>query len=41
MAKGTDSEHVLEIVQVDKANGQIYMSRIGAGHSRSFSFPQK
>ena len=38
MRKGTATEQVIDIVQVDRAVGRIYMTRIGAGKSRSFTF---
>ena len=36
MTKGTSMEQVIEIVQIDKDNGKVYLTRIGAGESRSF-----
>ena len=41
MSKGTVTEQVVEIVQIDKSIGKIYMTRIGAGKSRSFSIERK
>lgn len=38
MTKGTATEQVIEIVQIDKSAGKIYMTRIGAGKNRSFSY---
>lgn len=38
MTKGTATEQVIEIVQLDKDRGKIYMTRIGAGRSRTFAY---
>jgi predicted phosphodiesterase len=37
MTKGTATEQVIDIVQIDKAAGKVYMTRIGAGKSRSYA----
>jgi hypothetical protein len=41
MTKGTASEQVVDIVQIDKKKRTIYMTRIGAGTSRKFMFCRK
>ena len=38
MAKGTATEQLLEVVQIDTENRKIYMTRVGAGNSRSFAY---
>ena len=38
MSKGTSSEQVIDIVQIDTDCGKIHMTRIGAGSSRTFDF---
>ena len=41
MSKGTVTEQVVEIVQIDKSIGKIYMTRIGAGKSRCFDIERR
>lgn len=41
MPAGTNKEQVVEIVQVDKDAKKIYMTRIGAGASRTFDYSQR
>lgn len=41
MTKGTTTEQVAEIVQIDKDNGKVYLTRIGAGESRCFDVERK
>ena len=38
MKKGTNTEHIIEIVQIDKAESKVYMTRIGAGKDREFNY---
>ena len=38
MIKGTNTEQVIEYVQIDKNNRKIYMTRIGAGTDRVFNY---
>jgi predicted MPP superfamily phosphohydrolase len=37
MTSGTDTEQAFDIVQIDKTNRKIYMTRVGAGLSREFT----
>jgi hypothetical protein len=37
MTKGTATEQVMDIVQIDRTAGKIYLTRIGAGKSRCFT----
>lgn len=41
MSKGTVTEQVVEIVQIDKSIGKIYMTRIGAGKIRCFDIERR
>ena len=38
MNLGTDTEQAFDIVQVDTENRHIYMTRVGAGNDRDFSY---
>lgn len=38
MVKGHDTEQVLELVQIDKTNRKIYLTRVGAGKDREFNY---
>ena len=38
MKKGTSTEHIIEIVQIDRAESKVYMTRIGAGKDREFNY---
>lgn len=38
MKLGTDTEQAFEIVQIDTKKRQLYLTRVGAGHDRSFRY---
>lgn len=38
MEKGTKTEQVADIVQIDQGERRVYMTRVGAGSSRNFSY---
>ena len=37
MEQGSSTEQVLDIVQIDRAGGKVFLTRIGAGDSRCFA----
>lgn len=41
MKKGTKTEQIVEIVQIDRINRKVYMTRIGAGTDRQFEYSEK
>ena len=41
MSKGTVTEQVVEIVQIDRTAGKLYLTRIGAGKSRCFDIERR